>query len=90
MLLEGGDSLWLATTVGGLQIFHIKEEKLEIASTSENLSGIAYNGLNALCRTSDSILWVGTNGKGLSYHHPGTNIFDVYSKSKPASNQLDF
>ncbi|MEA1878193.1 MAG: ATP-binding protein, partial [Bacteroidota bacterium] len=42
------------------------------------------------CRTSDSILWVGTNGKGLSYHHPGTNIFDVYSKSKPASNQLDF
>jgi len=88
--LDGTDSLWLATVVGGLQLFHIADEKLELISTMGEASGVGYNSINALFRASNDILWVGTNGKGLAFHHPGTNRFTVYSKSKPANFQLDF
>lgn len=90
LLLQGKDSLWVATGVGGLQLLHIPEGRLEIVSHDKMETGIAYNTLNVLYRSRNKILWVGTNGKGLSYAHPGARRFTVYSKEKPAEYKLDF
>ncbi len=90
LLMQGQDSLWLATSVGGLQLMHIQEEKLELISTIDQPGGVGYNSILSLFRSSNGILWAGTNGKGLSYHHPGTQLFEVFSKNLPGKCQLDF
>ncbi len=90
LLPEGKDSLWLATTVGGLQLFHIPEERIELVSNDQTPMGIAYNSVNVVYRASNDILWVGTNGKGLSFYHPGTNRFTGYSKERESEYKLDF
>jgi signal transduction histidine kinase/ligand-binding sensor domain-containing protein len=90
LLLQGTDSLWLATAVGGLQLFHIGDEYLEQISTIDQPGGVGYNNILSLFRSKEGILWVGTNGKGLSYHHPGTQLFEVYSKNIPGKEKLDF
>ena len=90
LLFQGPDSLWLATTAGGLQLFHVKEERVEKVSTTEDITGIAYNEINVLYLAKNKILWVGTNGKGLSYHHPGSNRFTIFSKNLKSKFKLGF
>ncbi len=90
LIFQGTDSLWLATSMGGLQLFHVKEERIERVSSTDDITGIAYNQINDLYLSKNKIFWVGTNGKGLSYHHPGFNRFTVFSKKLKSRFKLDF
>lgn len=89
-VFQGPDSIWLATKMWGLQLFHVKEERVEMISSSDDNHGIAYNTINDLYLSKNKILWVGTNGKGLSYHHPGFNHFTIFSKKLKSKIKLDF
>lgn len=89
LVFQGPDSLWVATTMSGLLLFHVKEERIEKASSTEDITGIAYNTINDLYLSKNKILWVGTNGKGLSYHHPGFNHFTIFSKKLKSKFKLD-
>lgn len=90
ILQEGKDTLWLATAVGGLQLLDTSTGEIEFISNDDIPDGIAYNSLLSLYRSSNDILWVGTNGKGLSYYHAGTNRFTTYSKKKGSEYELGF
>jgi signal transduction histidine kinase/ligand-binding sensor domain-containing protein len=89
LVFQGSDSLWLATTMSGLLLFHVKEGRIEKASSAEDVTGIAYNSINDLYLARNKILWVGTNGKGLSYNHPGFNHFTIFSKKLKSRFKLD-
>ncbi len=90
LMLQGKDSLWLATIRGGVQIFNIKEERFEIVSSKNHPGGVDCNSILSLDRSTDGTLWVGTKEAGLAFYHPATQIFEVYSKYLPGSNLLDF
>lgn len=89
LVFQGPDSIWVATTMSGLLLFHVKEERIEKVSSTEDITGIAYNTINDLYLAKNRILWVGTNGKGLSYHHPGFNHFTIFSKKLKSRFKLD-
>jgi signal transduction histidine kinase/ligand-binding sensor domain-containing protein len=90
LLYKGKDSLLMATSVGGLYMLDIPAGKTKILSQSGIKNGISYNNLSCLYMASNGILWAGTNGRGLAFHHPGTNRFRVYSALKPADFKLSF
>ncbi len=89
LVFQGPDSIWVATTMTGLLLFHVKEERIEKVSSTEDITGIGYNSINNLYLSKNNILWVGTNGKGLSYHHPGFNHFTIFSKKLKSKFKLD-
>lgn len=84
-----GDSLWITTTVGGLHLYHVKEDRHELFSLDHMENGINYNSLLSIYIDDAGIVWVGTNGKGLNYYHPGTNKFTVYSENAREQFKLD-
>lgn len=90
LVFQGPDSLWLATKMCGLQLLHVKEGRVEMVSSGYDINGIAYYTINDLFLSRNKILWVGTNGKGLSYHHPGFNHFTIFSKKLKSKFKLDF
>ncbi len=89
LVFQGPDSIWVATTMSGLLLFHVKQERIEKMSSTEDITGIAYNTINDLYLAKNRILWVGTNGKGLSYHHPGFNHFTIFSRKLKSRFKLD-
>lgn len=89
LLPEGPDSLWLANVVGGLQLLHTNDYKVESVSNAEWPGGLGSNSVWSLFRSREGILWVGTRGNGLAFHHPATQLFEVYSKNYPGRVGLD-
>ncbi len=89
MLMQGADSLWMGTTISGLQLFHIKEERLELIPNKDRLGINEYHSIVSLFRSDDGILWAGTNGNGLDYHYPGLQLFEAYSKNSSGANSMD-
>ena len=69
-------------------MLNLTTEKIQQISRADLPFGIAFNAINCIFRSSNGILWAGTNGKGLSFSHPGSERFRVYAAKKPADCKL--
>jgi len=89
-LLPQGDSLWIATSNGGLYLYHTKSGESKLYSSAEMPGGVSYNSIRSLYLDDKKILWVGTKGKGINLHHPGTKKFTVFSNNDSRDYNIDF
>jgi len=90
LLMQGNDSLWIATMGGGLHLLNIKTNTSTLFSCQEFDGSINYNSLVSVYLDNQQVLWVGTNGKGVNYWFPGTSKFNIFSSAKSAQYNLDF
>lgn len=88
-LLFQGDTLWITTAGWGLYLYNVKTNEKKLFSSAAHPHGILYNSLLSIFVDNTGILWVGTNGKGVSLYHPGTSKFTVFSHYDSTDYTID-
>lgn len=73
-LFDDGNSIWIATYGGGMNIFDKKTKNIRYLTTKD---GLCNDAIYTIVPQNDSVLWLGTN-KGLSKLNTKTLGFDNY------------
>ena len=76
-ILEDGDSIWIGTYGGGLNIYYPAKNITEYLTEKE---GLANNDIYAIYKTPDNRLWISTNN-GISVYDLTTKRFRNFDKS---------
>jgi len=91
IIADDDQHLLLAVDLGGLNRLNVKTRRFEYIQYNEyDQEGLNTDGIWALYKDKEGILWVGTANGGVNYYNPKEYKFDLYragnTNASPSSN----
>ena len=86
-ILDDGGRLWLATSDGLAHFDPATGTYAWARHDADEPESLSSNGLTRLLRDRSGVLWVGSNGFGLSLHDPKAARFTTFRYRPPASSR---
>jgi len=83
ILVDHKDKLWIATYGNGLYILDLKKHKVShFTENKDNPFALQYNDVLCLYQDYTGIVWLGTDGAGLSYYDEHLTKFNVITNDQ--------
>jgi ligand-binding sensor domain-containing protein len=87
ILIDNNNKLWIATYGNGLYILDYTKQKVShFTENKNNPYAIQYNDVLCLYQDYTNIVWLGTDGAGLSYYDEHLTKFNVITNNQTPKN----